>query len=80
MEDWSLPLADLDGIQRDFWFVEAACGRLLDLIHQGSADVLIMESLQSAAMVRYGRCFKDGVRSAFRIPGDWISSRPRTRS
>ena len=74
LEAWTLPLADMDGIQRDLWFVRDACTALLDRMKNSDTDLVVMESLQSAAMIRYSRCFKEGVRKAFQIPKSWLAA------
>ena len=76
MDKWALPIADLDGVMRDLDFVVKVCNLLLKLVQANSADIIMLEALQSAAMLRYGRCFNSGIRDAFRIPEDWINRLP----
>jgi hypothetical protein len=76
MDDWALSLADMDGVARDLQFVADACNRLLELLAENSTDLTTLEALQSAAMVRYGRCFKTGIRTAFKIPTEWFDDLP----
>lgn len=76
MDEWALPIADMDGVMRDLDFVAKACNLLLQLLQANSTDIITLEALQSAAMVRYGRCFNSGIRHAFRVPEDWINRLP----
>lgn len=76
MDKWALPLADMDGVKRDLDFVSDVCKLLLERLQANDADLTTLEALQAAAFVRYGRCFKTGVRHAFTIPKDWIEALP----
>lgn len=73
MDKWALSIADMDGVMRDLDFVADACGILLEKLAARATDLITLESLQSAAMIKYGRCFKTGVRNAFTIPKEWLN-------
>jgi hypothetical protein len=38
--------------------------------------LLELEAMQAHALIRYGRCFRGGVRTAFLVPDDWIEALP----
>jgi hypothetical protein len=68
-------LADMAGVQMDLRTVAATCaqlGRKRD--RDGLEDMLGLEAMQDRALVRYGRCFKGGVRTAFVVPQAWIEA------
>jgi hypothetical protein len=70
-------LADMHGVQQDLSWVIDVCGRILRN-HAGPSrhDTLEMEALEGAALIRYGRCYKGGARTAFLLDGSWISKLP----
>jgi hypothetical protein len=69
-------LADLTGVERDLQWVIAACAELVRKDSRYAKDDLAREALHDAALIRYGRCFKEGRRDAFQIPRSWIDELP----
>jgi hypothetical protein len=57
------------------WVIEA-CDRLLARIDNLAGNTVELEALESAAIVRYARCFATGVRTAFRLDRIWIERLP----
>lgn len=39
-------------------------------------DTLVLECMADAALIRYGRCFSGGIRTAFLVPQGWIDELP----
>lgn len=72
-------LADMAGVHMDLRTVTGTCaqlGRKLEREGEQRLDMLVAEAMQSHALIRYGRCFRGGVRTAFFIPADWIEELP----
>lgn len=69
-------LADLAGIERDLRWTASAFQILGRQETRHQFPMLILEALHDAGLIRYGRCFKDGRRHAFRIPQAWIHELP----
>lgn len=74
-------LADMHGVLMDlrrvFSLCELICAKMALRPPMGRPeDGLELEALQAAAMVRYGRCFRGGVRTAFVLDAAWINSLP----
>lgn len=68
-------LADMAGVHTDLRTVAATCaqlGRRLEREHEERRDWLVADAMQSHALIRYGRCFRGGVRTEFLIPQAWI--------
>ncbi|HDY67480.1 MAG TPA: hypothetical protein ENH85_06800 [Candidatus Scalindua sp.] len=61
-------LADLWGIIQYFRTIMQACSRLERLVDENSEDNILIESLWTAALIRYARCFATGKR--FGLPRD----------
>lgn len=55
-------LADLGAIAQDLGFTMKTCSRLKKLLKEESQDSLLIESLWTAALIRYARCFGTGKR------------------
>src|SRR6202008_1016656 len=69
-------LADLVGIERDLRWTARACEILARRADRHENVLIFLEGLHDAALIRYGRCFKEGRRTAFRIPKGWIEELP----
>ena len=68
-------LASLAGIATDLQAVVEYCRRLESLwLNLRTLDFSLSEALSTAAVVRYGRCFKSGVRE--RLPEDALDVAP----
>jgi hypothetical protein len=65
-------LADLVGVERDLRWAARACGELSSVNCRYNNDQLALEGIHDSALIRYGRCFKEGRRNAFQIPKSWI--------
>jgi len=55
-------LADLGAIVQDLRFTMETCSRLKKLLKENSQDSLLIESMWTAALIRYARCFASGKR------------------
>jgi len=55
-------LADLGAIVQDLGFTMKTCSRLKQLLKENSQDSLLIESMWTAALIRYARCFATGKR------------------
>ena len=55
-------LADLGAIVQDLRFIMETCSRLKELLKEKSEDSLLIESMWTAALIRYARCFASGKR------------------
>ena len=55
-------LADLGAIVQDLGFTMKTCSRLKKLLKEDSQDSLLIESMWTAALIRYARCFATGKR------------------
>lgn len=55
-------LADLGAIAQDLDVTMKTCSRLKELLKEDSQDHLLIESLWTAALIRYARCFTDSKR------------------
>lgn len=55
-------LADLGAIVQDLGFTMKTCSRLKKLLEEKSQDSLLIESMWTAALIRYTRCFASGKR------------------
>jgi hypothetical protein len=55
-------LADLGAIVQDLGFTMKTCSRLKKLLKEEPQDSLLIESLWTAALIRYARCFASGKR------------------
>ena len=55
-------LADLGAIVQDLRFTMETCSRLNKLLKEKSQDSLLIESMWTAALIRYARCFASGKR------------------
>jgi hypothetical protein len=60
--DESIKLADLVSIKQNLFFVEQVTERLLSLTSESNQDSVLLQSLWSAALVAYIRCFSSGKR------------------
>jgi hypothetical protein len=69
-------LADMGGVLQDLSWVVEVCDRLLARIDDLRGNTVELEALESAAIVRYARCFNTGVRTAFRLDRSWIDRLP----
>lgn len=69
-------LADIYGVLHDLRWVCQASRRLAGDIADPLTNHVKLEAMQAAVMMRYGRCFKSGVRTAFVIPPQWIEEFP----
>ena len=55
-------LADLETIAQDLGFTMQTCSRLKVLLREESKDSILIESLWTASLIRYARCFTSGKR------------------
>lgn len=55
-------LADLGAIVQDLGFTMKTCSRLKKLLKEKPQDSLLIESMWTAALIRYARCFASGKR------------------
>ena len=55
-------LADLGAIVQDLGFTMKTCSRLKKLLKEKSQDSILIESMWTAALIRYTRCFARGKR------------------
>ena len=55
-------LAELGAIVQDLGFTMKTCSRLKKLLNEKSQDSLLIESMWTAALIRYARCFATGKR------------------
>ncbi len=55
-------LADLGAIVQDLGATMQTCSRLKELLKNNSGDHLLIESLWTAALIRYARCFTESKR------------------
>ena len=70
-------LADMYGVLQDLEWLIALCERILRYRTRGPRpDSTEMEALEGAALIRYGRCFKGGARTAFLLDAQWIAQLP----
>lgn len=70
-------LADMHGVQQDLEWLIKLCDKILRYKASGPRpDSIEMEALEGAALIRYGRCFKRGVRTAFILDAQWIAKLP----
>lgn len=69
-------LADMYGVLQDLRWVSRASRRLAGDVADPLTNHVKLEAMQAAVLIRYGRCFKSGVRSAFLIPAKWIDELP----
>jgi len=60
-------LADLYEIAFDLGAAERLCDKVIELGKQLSRDYFVEEGLVVAAVVKYGRCFTDGVRLSLKL-------------
>jgi hypothetical protein len=72
-------LADMAGVRWDLNWCAEVCA-LLDSRQYWKKlpGVEVIEALHDTLFIRYARCFKGGVRTAFRIPNAWIADLPAT--
>jgi hypothetical protein len=71
-------LADMHGVLQDLEWLINLCGRILRYRARGPRpDSTEMEALEGAALIRYGRCFKGGARTAFILDAQWIVKLPQ---
>jgi hypothetical protein len=68
--------ADLVGVERDLRWTVQATALLADRAKRHENDLMFLEALHDTALIRYARCFKKGLRKAFRIPRNWIDELP----
>ena len=70
-------LADMYGVMQDLEWLIALCERILRYRARGPRpDSIEMEALEGAALIRYGRCFSGGMRTAFVLDAQWIAKLP----
>jgi len=69
-------LADMAGVHQDLRMVAATAAQLSRRREQKAPDMHVLEAMQDLALIRYGRCYKGGVRDAFPIPQEWIDALP----
>lgn len=65
-------LADMAGVHMDLRTVAATSAQMARTVQREQGTTLELEAMQTHALVRYGRCFRGGVRAAFLIPQSWI--------
>ena len=65
-------LSDMYGVLIDLRWVVGACRKLGRLLENPRGDIMEMEAYQAAVIVRYGRCFNSGARTAFLLDAEWI--------
>ncbi|SRR6266571_4360728 len=71
-------LADMHGVVRDLEWLVTLCDRILRYKARGPRpDSTEMEALEAAALIRYGRCFKRGARTAFVLDAQWLARLPQ---
>lgn len=74
--DFSLPetqrLADLSGVHADLVTTVDLCDRINAEAQKQPLDILLLEALCAAALIKYGRTFTSGVRAG--VPADVLSS------
>lgn len=69
-------LADMYGVQQDLEWLIDLCSRITQ--HNSRRfDSNEREALEHAALIRYGRCFKGGARTAFILDAQWIAKLPQ---
>jgi len=69
-------LADMAGVHQDLRMVAATAAQLSRRREDKAPDMHVLEAMQDLALIRYGRCYKGGVRDAFPIPQEWIDALP----
>src|SRR5690348_1410588 len=70
-------LADMTGVYEDLTWCASTCRLLNDrAFWKKLPGVAAIEALHDTIYIRYGRCFRGGVRTAFVIPQDWIHDLP----
>lgn len=67
-------LADLSGVEADLSTTENFCDRLDAELKRQPLDILLIEALSAAALIKYGRTFASGVRTG--VPAEVISNLP----
>jgi hypothetical protein len=65
--DEAILLADLYGIVSDLATTLDLCGKVIELSALKPRDYFMEEGLMTAAVVRYGRCFTEGVRLSLKL-------------
>jgi hypothetical protein len=65
-------LADMNGVMNDLQWVAQVCEKIADRFDDIRSDTVELEAYQAAAIIRYGRCYKGGVRTAFLLDAEWI--------
>ena len=70
---WNPPgattLPDLEGCFNDMWAARDFCARLEGLASLAGQDYVLLDALETAALVRYCRCFTTGKRLRLRLEG-----------
>lgn len=69
-------LADIAGVHMDLRTVAGTAAQLSRKRDREPDAMLELEAMQAHALIRYGRCFRGGVRTAFLIPQAWIEALP----
>lgn len=69
-------LAGMASIHHDLRLTAALAAQLARRVKNGFGNMLMLEAMQDSALIHYGRCFKQDIRKAFRIPEAWIESLP----
>jgi hypothetical protein len=70
-------LADMAGVHMDLRTVADTAAELARILERDlGREKLTAEALQSHAVIRYGRCFRGGVRTAFLVPQEWLDALP----
>lgn len=70
-------LADMKGVLIDLRMVSGLCHKLKRMLDSApGTDTLDLEAFQTAALIRYGRCFKGGRRNAFLLDLSFIQQLP----
>jgi len=67
-------LADMAGVHQDLRMVAATAAQLSRRLQAKAPDMHVLEAMHDLAIIRYGRCYKSGVRDAFPIPQKWIGA------
>ena len=68
--------ADLVGVEQDLRWTAQASALLANRAKRHQQDIMALEAMHDTALIRYGRCFKTGLRNAFCIPRSWIEDLP----
>jgi hypothetical protein len=69
-------LADMSGVLHDLRTTAGMLAHLFREIDKSRAFSTTAQALLESALIRYGRCFNDGVRHSFRDVSEWAARLP----